>query len=86
MFYCENCQKQNSWPKPSSRSKGRCEVCDAIAVCFDCPSSALTPGPQAPPTKYVVERLYQAFLLADGSVTSEAARKMAEIAVRYFEK
>lgn len=52
MFYCEPCGHHQGWPTDIfvPRSRGKCEMCDALAVCFDVPSSRLgapEPDPRA---------------------------------------
>lgn len=41
MYYCPECAKQKGWPESMSRSKGPCEVCQRVAVCYDTPSRYL---------------------------------------------
>lgn len=41
MFYCEDCRKERDWPESFVTSRGRCEMCEKSAVCYDWPSSAL---------------------------------------------
>lgn len=41
MFYCEDCQAKNNWPESFSMSRGGCEMCGKMAVCYDTPSSQL---------------------------------------------
>lgn len=41
MFFCEPCRKKWRWPESMSRSRGRCEMCEKPAVCYDVPSRFL---------------------------------------------
>jgi hypothetical protein len=41
MFYCDQCAKENGWPRSSSRWNSVCEVCDVLSECNDIPSCAL---------------------------------------------
>lgn len=43
MFYCDDCAKKNEWPAPDfgPRSRGPCELCKNVRVCYDVPSYAL---------------------------------------------
>jgi len=43
MFFCERCKIEMYWPESMSRSYGKCEVCDLVAVCYDVPSQYLPP-------------------------------------------
>ena len=45
MFFCDKCAEQNNWPQSVVRSRGRCEVCGEVAVCYDMPCSCL-PKPE----------------------------------------
>jgi len=48
MFYCQKCATKNKWPDDFylAQSKGACEVCGKVEVCFDVSSSHL-PKPKA---------------------------------------
>ena len=41
MFYCEECRKARNWPESYSQSRGPCELCKKLTVCYDRPSSSL---------------------------------------------
>lgn len=41
MFYCDPCAERLGYPQTMSKSRGRCECCDTMAVCNDRPSSLL---------------------------------------------
>jgi len=41
MFYCEDCRREKDWPASFMTSKGKCEICDKVAICNDVPSSDL---------------------------------------------
>jgi hypothetical protein len=41
MFYCEPCREKSDWPTTIMRSKGPCECCGEMAVCYDRPSRLL---------------------------------------------
>ena len=42
MFYCNDCAEITGWPDTVlAKSKGPCEMCGRMALCNDCPSSAL---------------------------------------------
>ena len=45
MFYCDPCKDEKGYPESFSKSSGKCEICDQIAVCNDVPSSRL-PAPK----------------------------------------
>ena len=60
MFYCQPCGQQRGWPETLARSTGRCEVCGAHSLCFDCPSSALPlPSPVMTPAQPPVTDSYE---------------------------
>ena len=45
MFYCEDCQKKNNWPKGLlglPTSWGHCEICRVVGGCYDVPSKWLS--------------------------------------------
>lgn len=41
MFFCEACRIKRDWPESLFRSKGLCECCGHIEVCYDVPSKYL---------------------------------------------
>lgn len=41
MFYCDPCATERSYPETMFKSHGRCEVCGALTVCNERPSSML---------------------------------------------
>ena len=54
MFYCKHCREKYDYPESFSRSEGKCEICDAHAVCYDVPSRYL---PKESPEEDVQEIL-----------------------------
>lgn len=48
MFYCETCRVERNWPEGWSMSKGPCELCKQVRVCYDVSSNHL---PDPPPPK-----------------------------------
>jgi hypothetical protein len=42
MFYCEPCRIKNEWPEGWAKSRGPCEVCGQVALCYDVQSRRLT--------------------------------------------
>jgi hypothetical protein len=41
MFYCDNCQKENNWPKSIMRHYGPCEQCGVQSNCNEVKSDLL---------------------------------------------
>jgi hypothetical protein len=41
MFYCDSCRKEREWPDGYALSRGKCEVCGKVAVCYDIHHSLL---------------------------------------------
>lgn len=41
MFFCNPCATKREWPQSMFKSRGKCEICNEIAVCNDIPSSNL---------------------------------------------
>lgn len=48
MFYCTPCAKPRGWPETVSKSSGKCEICNKVAICNDLPSKLL-PMPKLGP-------------------------------------
>lgn len=46
MFYCETCRKAEGWPETSGVSKGVCEICGSLGMCWDLPASMPPPKRQ----------------------------------------
>jgi hypothetical protein len=46
MFFCENCKQKNKWPGWMPSSRGKCEICSKVAVCYDVPSKYLPLPPR----------------------------------------
>lgn len=58
MFFCEECRVANDWPGIRLASRGKCEVCEKVADCYDVPSSYL-PTPRRPKPTPKERRLAQ---------------------------
>lgn len=35
MFYCDACRQEHGYPETFMRSRGKCEVCDNICLCYE---------------------------------------------------
>lgn len=46
MLYCETCRKAEGWPESSAVSKGVCEICGSLGMCWDLPASIPPPKRQ----------------------------------------
>lgn len=60
MFFCPPCRIKNDWPESLVRSHGTCEICGAIATCYDVPSHHLPLQLTAPtsPALTVTHRIH----------------------------
>lgn len=52
MFYCAPCQIKNDWPISFSMSRGPCEECGKVAVCFDVHHSQIPKKEDKPSDSY----------------------------------
>jgi hypothetical protein len=57
MFYCEPCRKAKDWPKAMAMSRGKCEICQHGAYCYDTPSRNLPLPPKPTPVQEAVHLL-----------------------------
>lgn len=53
MFFCEPCRVEREWPEGFIQSRGPCELCGVVSVCYDIPSRALPPPPPLFPTEEI---------------------------------